>query len=88
MTDIPDDQKYSASNNVPTVADNSSQELNCAHNRKLLLKTDSIALPLIVITSTLAFLDKVRRARRIFPFRNSHPALMDRTEWHTPRSTA
>lgn len=28
--------------------------------RKLLVKTDAIVLPLIVLTSTLAFLDKVR----------------------------
>jgi hypothetical protein len=28
--------------------------------RRLLLKTDAVVLPLIVLTSTLAFLDKVR----------------------------
>lgn len=29
--------------------------------RKLLMKTDAVVLPLIVLTSTLAFLDKVRK---------------------------
>ena len=28
--------------------------------RRLLMKTDAVVLPLIVLTSTLAFLDKVR----------------------------
>jgi hypothetical protein len=34
--------------------------------RRLLLKTDAVVLPLIVLTSTLAFLDKVRTPVSIY----------------------
>ncbi|EKG12354.1 Major facilitator superfamily [Macrophomina phaseolina MS6] len=59
MTETPDSQKLSASQDVAALPGDGMQEFaSSAVNRRLLLKTDLIVLPLIVLTSTLAFLDK------------------------------
>lgn len=40
-----------------------SEALKPAVNRRLLMKTDLVVLPCLVISMTLAFLDKVRRCQ-------------------------
>lgn len=63
MTETRDQQKAPANDNVAALVDNGSLDfVGSALNKKLLLKTDLLVLPLIVLTSTFAFLDKVRRA--------------------------
>ncbi|KAF4301535.1 Major facilitator superfamily [Botryosphaeria dothidea] len=59
MSEEPHYQKDTTSHDVAALVDDASQELlTSAQNKKLLLKTDLLVLPLIVLTSTLAFLDK------------------------------
>ena len=56
-------------------------DLSPAMNKRLRMKTDLVILPLIVITSTLAFLDKVRQSKSLVFLRLT----ATRMEWHTPR---
>ena len=54
-------------------------DLTPAMNKRLRMKTDLVILPLIVITSTLAFLDKVCSSDSLIRLRLT-PIRM---EWHT-----
>ncbi|EOD45818.1 putative allantoate permease protein [Neofusicoccum parvum UCRNP2] len=59
MTETRDQQKAPANDNVAALVDNGSLDfVGSALNKRLLLKTDLLVLPLIVLTSTFAFLDK------------------------------
>ena len=80
-----------------SISSQNGQEANNLHlteakGRRLLLKTDLVVMPLIILAMTLAFLDKVGASVKLiheFALRNMSKFYdLNRMHWDTPPSSA
>ena len=81
--------KSSLSADIPVIAEDAQSEmLTAALNNRLRWKTDLVVLPLIVLTSTLAFLDKVTLPFNTIPPQEASRLMSSRMAWPTQQFTA